>query len=127
MSVMQRRKGQTGERELHAKLSDALGITVRRLARQRDGDPDGLDLDGWAIEVKRVERQQVAAWWWQTLEQAEAAGRRPLLAYRASRRPWRCVLRLADVAPGRYSLADGESPVEVDLSTAAAVIRETLP
>jgi hypothetical protein len=126
MSVMQRRKGQTGERELHAKLSAALGITVRRLARQRDGDPDGLDLPGWAIEVKRVERPQVLAWWTQTLDQAHATGRRPLLAYRASRRPWRCVLRLDDVAPGRYAAPDGESPVECDLSTAAAVIRETL-
>ena len=126
MSASQRRKGQHGERELHAKLSDLLGVTVRRLARQRDGDPDGLDLPGWAIEVKRVERPQVLAWWTQTLEQATASDRRPLLAYRASRRPWRCVLRLEDVAPGRYAAPDGESMVECDLSTAAAIIRETL-
>lgn len=126
MSAMQRRKGQTGERELHAKLSDALGITVRRLARQRDGDPDGLDLPGWAIEVKRVETPHVFAWWLQALDQAHALGRRPMLAYRASRRRWRCMLRLEDVAPGRYAAPDGESPIECDLSTAAAIIRETL-
>ena len=127
MGITQRRKGQAGERELHAKLSEHLGFVVRRLARQRATDPDGLDLPGWAIEVKRVERALIGPWWLQTLEQAHHSGRRPALFYRANRRPWRAILCLADVAPGRYSAPDGESPVEMDLSTAAAVLRESLP
>ena len=53
---MQRRKGQTGERELFALLSSGLGFVVQRTLNQsRQGGADGMDIPGWAVEVKRQE------------------------------------------------------------------------
>lgn len=127
MSASQRLKGQRGERELFSLLSDRLGFVVKRnIDQARHGGADGLDIPGWAIEVKRAERPLIASWWRQACEQASRSGRRPALVWRANRRPWRVCLRLGDVAPGRYSAADAEAMVELDLEAAVAVIRETL-
>ena len=127
MTINQRSKGQRGERELFALLSDQLGFVVRRNVDQvRRGGADGLDIPGWAIEVKRAERALIAPWWRQAVEQASRSGRRPALVWRANRRPWRACLRLGDVAPGRYSTAEADAQVEMDLATAVAVIRESL-
>jgi Holliday junction resolvase len=99
---MSRRNGAAGERELFALLSDELGSVVRRgLWACRDGGADTLDVPGWAIECKRTERHE-AAHWLQAEEQAEREGRRPVLFWRASRRPWVAMVDLADVAPGVY-------------------------
>jgi hypothetical protein len=93
MSVMQRRKGQSGERAAAAILTNITGIEVRRKVRQHEGDSD-LDFPGWSIEIKRHAKATpatVAEWWQQTVRQAERAGLPPLLVYRPDRRPWRCV------------------------------------
>ena len=123
MSAMQRRKGQSGERELFGLLSDLLGTCVRRNVDQaRAGGADGLDVPGWAIEVKRREGGFKAAWWDQAVQQGEDSGRRPALAYRASRQPWRVRLYL-------HSINDnfrGGAWVETDLPTFAMIVRETL-
>ena len=123
MSAMQRRKGQAGERELFVILSDELGFTVRRNVDQaRHGGADGLDIPGWAIEVKRQETVTVTAWWAQAERQAE--GRRPILFYRASRKPWRAVLDLHDVAPTAFPTRG--NLCEMSLEAACTIIRETL-
>ena len=120
---MQRRKGQAGERELFVILSDELGFTVRRNVDQaRHGGADGLDIPGWAIEVKRQETVTVTAWWAQAERQAE--GRRPILFYRASRKPWRAVLDLHDVAPTAFPTRG--NLCEMSLEAACTIIRETL-
>lgn len=128
MSASQRRKGQVGERELFAELSDRLGTVVRRNVDQaRNGGADGMDIPGWAVEVKRQQYLALASWWEQAVTQAQMAGRKPLLCYRQDRRPWRCVLFLADlVGDERYGSLSWLKTVTVDLDTAAAVIRETL-
>lgn len=123
MSVMQRRKGQAGERELFALLSDELGFTVQRNVDQaRQGGADGLDIPGWAIEVKRQETVTVTAWWAQAERQAE--GRRPVLFYRVSRKPWRAILDLHDVAPTAFPVRG--NLCETNLEAACIVIRESL-
>ena len=123
MSAMQRRKGQAGERELFALLSDELGFTVRRNVDQaRQGGADGLDIPGWAVEAKRQETLSIPAWWAQA--ERQAVRRKPILFYRASRKPWRAVLDLHDVAPGTFP-ARGNL-CEMSLETACTVIRETL-
>ena len=78
MGRMQRNKGARGERELFAILSDEIGFTVARaLGAARDGGCDTLDIPGWSPEVKRTE-VFISAFWRQTCEQAEQAGRRPV-------------------------------------------------
>ena len=129
MTAMQRRKGQRGERELFALLSDRLGTVVRRNVDQaRKGGADGLDIPGWAVECKRQQRAFLEAWWRQTLDQAAEAGRKPVLFYRANHKPWRGLMRLSDICPcpGCYGEAADHERVELTLDAAVLVIRESL-
>ena len=122
MTAMQRRKGASAERELFALLSDLLGCVVRRnIGQARAGGADGLDVPGWAIECKRCERLELVAWWAQATRQAEAAGRKPALFYRQSRRPWQAVLDAAELAPAVF--APGRETVTLRLEAAAQVMR----
>lgn len=122
MTAMQRRKGATGERELFAALSDLLGHTVRRnISQARAGGADGLDVPGWAIECKRCERLELAAWWAQTSRQAEATGRRPVLFYR---KPWSAVVDAAELAPAVFE--PGRETVTLRLEAAAQLMRAGL-
>ena len=126
MSAMQRNKGSRGERELFALLSDELGIVItRNLQQTRSGGADGLDVPGWAIEVKRQESLSIPSWWVQAARQADDLRRRPVLFYRQSRRPWKAVMDLHHVAPDIFT-APG-SLCELALSDACTVIRESLP
>ena len=130
MSASQRNKGQRGERELFGILSDLLGTSVRRNVDQaRNGGADGLDVPGWAIECKRVESGFRGEWWSQAIDQAQRAGRRPALAYRASRQPWRVRLWLGDavasVSPGVH-VQDVRAWVETDLETFSLLVRESI-
>ena len=136
MGKMQRDKGQRGEREFFGLLSDHLGTCVRRNVDQtRNGGADGIEVPGWAIEVKRWERGFRAEWWEQACRQASIAKRSPALAYRASHQPWRVRLRLCDairdVATAfrdPCSLRDADALwVESDLMTFVHIVRESLP
>ena len=94
MSASQRTKGQAGERELAALVSDLTGWDARRRVRQHDGDSDLAGVPGWSVECKRHKRAQrgdVRAWWAQTVEQAERTGSIPVLFFRADRDEWRAV------------------------------------
>lgn len=107
MSASSRTKGQAGERELAALLSELTGLDVRRRVRQHDGDNDLEGIPGWSIECKRhaaAPAASVAAWWAQAVAQAAAAGALPVLFYRADRADWRAVwpagLHLGQSPPG---------------------------
>lgn len=97
MGRMSRSKGARGERELAAELRKR-GHEARRGARNgvagRDGGEDvAHSLDGIWLEAKRAERITLAAW----LKQAEddcPEDRRPVVAFRRNREPWRVVLGL---------------------------------
>jgi hypothetical protein len=121
---MQRNKGAAGERELFRLLSDDLGFVVRRnLTQTRGGGADGIDVPGFAIEVKRQEKLHINAWWSQTIEQA--GDRIPVLIYRQSRHPWRAVIDLHDLDPSTYPQRHRDTAV-VAYDTAVAFIRERL-
>lgn len=130
MSAMQRRKGQSGEREFFGLLSEHLGFVVRRNVDQaRRGGADGIEVPGWAIEVKRHESGFREAWWVQALHQSTVS-RRPALAYRASRQPWRVrlyvhdfIIAMSDTWRGPY----GDMWIECDVKTFAFIVRESLP
>lgn len=114
MSASQRAKGQTGERELCALLSDELGITVRRNVDQaRAGGADCLEIRGFAIECKRHERLSRPTWWAQAVRQAEALKLEPLLFYRRNRQPWRAMV-----------YRHNADPQDVPFEAACAHIRE---
>ena len=75
MTAMSRNKGAAGERELFRILSYELGVAVRRkLGAARDGGCDGMDVPGWAVEVKRTEVLTLPLFW------AQAGGRLSSLA-----------------------------------------------
>ena len=64
MTAMSRNKGAAGERELFRILSYELGVAVRRkLGAARDGGCDGMDVPGWAVEVKRTEVLTLPPFW----------------------------------------------------------------
>lgn len=115
-------------------LSDLLGTVVRRNVDQaRNGGADGIDIPGWAIEVKRQECGFQNAWWEQACEQGAKHNAWPVLAYRASRQPWRVRILLCSAW---FSFADSVLFViptyssawcEVDLPTFAMIVRESLP
>ena len=127
MTAMQRRKGATAEREVFRLLADQLGTVVtRNLQQSRQGGADCISIPGWAIEVKRQEREYLAAWWHQTLEQAGDTAL-PLLLYRRNRvRTWKARVRLADLAPHLGCFGDHET-AEISLEAACALIRDSLP
>ena len=92
-----RAKGQSGEREFFAILNKHLPERLRierDLAQSRDGGLDGSSAQV-AIEVKRQERLRLSDW----LAQARLGsnGSLPVVAYRQSREPWRCLVELTPV------------------------------
>ncbi|AVY95765.1 hypothetical protein DAI18_18235 [Microvirgula aerodenitrificans] len=98
---MSRDKGARGERELAGLLAERLGISIqRRLGAARDGGHD-IDVPGWAVESKRTE-VFAEAYWRQAQQQAEVTGCRPVLFWRASRRPWVAYVDLHDVSPAAF-------------------------
>ena len=114
MAAMSRTKGADGERELFSRLSDELGIVVRRkLGSARDGGCDGLDVPGWAVEVKRTEVLTLPLFWAQAKRQAEQLGRRPVLFWRKSRAKWVAFMDPHDLAPEIFQ--PGGDPLSMPL------------
>lgn len=123
MSASQRRKGKSGELELSKLLREHLGVDVaRNLAQAREGGADQSGLPGWALEVKRAAQPRLPEWWLQTCQQAEAAGLRPVLAYRLDRQPWRVVLALRHVAAG-FENAPLSLRLETDIEVFVALVQ----
>ena len=130
IGAMQRDKGQRGEREFCRALSEHLGETLRQLGAARDGGPDVLLGEHWAVEVKRGETLHLETWWIQAQQQADKVGRWPALAYRPNRRPWRVRVPLDLVMFGERVWDGKESEreeltAEVTLAGFAVVVRET--
>jgi hypothetical protein len=98
MSAMSRTKGNTGEREIAARVRELTGWDVRRRVRQHDGDSDLEGVPGWSVEVKRhahAARGDIARWWAQAVAQAERTSSVPVLFFRQDRDQWRAVWPLA--------------------------------
>lgn len=94
-----RRRGQSGERELCGILTDELGTVVkRRLGQERDQGTD-IHVGPFRIEVKR--RKRIAGLY-EWLQQADAVSGEvgtsgvPIVALRADGEGWLAVMRLED-------------------------------
>lgn len=84
MSKSQRDKGAKGEREVCSVVQDLIGVSARRkLGQARDSGND-IDLGPFTVEVKR--RKAIAVYDW--IEQASAAGDKPVVVCRADGKPW---------------------------------------
>ena len=122
-----RAKGGQGEREFFKALSALLGDRItRNLAQTRDGGADG-SIDTWCIEVKRQEKPRLMPWWEQAVAQAQAPGRWPALAYRASRMPWRVVVPLERLHPDAFGRTRDQGltwAAEISLDAFATLVRE---
>lgn len=123
-----RAKGQRGEREV-VKLLQAVVDVVRRrkslppIVLQRNtlqahlGGEDLMGLDGFAVEVKFQENENVPAWWRQAISQAvkrsQVTGQPhvPILFWRASRSKWSVRFRAYVNTPG------DRDQIEMDLET----------
>jgi hypothetical protein len=92
-----RTKGARGELECFKVLGDELGQSLKRnLVQSREGGGDCLEVLGFCIEVKRVERLAIPAWWRQACAQAEDLRVEPILAFRQNYKPWRFLLKTVD-------------------------------
>jgi Holliday junction resolvase len=114
MSINSRQKGAGAEREFAGLIHDWSGVRlIRNLEQTRSGGHDlivhpdevGSVADAFrklAIECKRYQTAtdaQIQKWWAQAVLQADLAGLKPVLAYRANRSPWRVVVTLVHVNP----------------------------
>ena len=91
------RKGRTGEVEI-AHILQAHGIAARPGRAQSYGtEPDVLGLDGYHLEIKRVEKLNVPAAMRQSIQDSERfKDGKPLLLHRRNREPWLCTMLLSD-------------------------------
>lgn len=113
-----RAKGQRGEREFFALLNNFLPERLRierDLSQTRDGGADGKSA-GVVIEVKRQESLRLGPWLAQVREAAGSA-QVPVLAYRQSNQPWRCLVEMTPVQLAAYmryrnNLKDTEAYLE---------------
>ncbi|MGH8580856.1 MAG: hypothetical protein ACREVK_12310 [Gammaproteobacteria bacterium] len=112
---MSRDKGARSERELGALLSGELGNIVQK----RVGEPVEGERE---VEVKRSERF-LFAYWQQTVSQAEATRRRPVLFWRKSRQAWTAFVDLADLAPERFPMP-GREVARISIPAWAQLVRE---
>lgn len=126
MTAMSRNKGAAGERELFRILSYELGVAVRRkLGAARDGGCDGMDVPGWAVEVKRTEVLTLPPFWAQAKRQAEQLGRRPVLFWRKSRAKWVAFMDPHDLAPEIFQ--PGGDPLSLPLPRWCELARSLMP
>jgi len=130
MGASQRRKGAAGERELQKVLTASMKRwATKRLSPEaqvvfgcmftldrnlQQSIRGGYDLQGiptLAVECKRREQLSLPSWWKQTLRQAEAAGKTPVLAYRRSREQWQYLVPYTPCHGEMRKLRKMEEPV----------------
>ena len=101
--VNSRSKGKRGEREILNIIGEKIGLRLERNLQQSDqGGADCLAIEGWAIEVKRVQKESLTAWWDQAMMQAISAStvdkpRKPMLLWRGNRKPWQAMVLLSTI------------------------------
>ena len=129
MGRTSRTKGQDGEREVASQIHGLTGWHVRRRVRQHDGDSDLEGVPGWCLEVKRhrtASPGDIATWWRQAVAQAERAGDKLALLYRADRAEWRARWPLSLLLTGGHAVTwqSNDWSADTTLQAWTAVARE---
>ena len=97
MSRSQQRKGADGERELVSVLNEYGYHTARGGSETYGTIPDVIGLPGIHIEVKRVERLNIAEAMAQAVRDADRfRDGMPTVFHRRNRQPWLVTMRLDD-------------------------------
>lgn len=105
MGINIRQKGQNGEREVQQALEEIVrrvlvhcgqavpekAIVQRNQNQSAVGGSDLSNTFGLSIEIKRQEQLAINTWWKQCVTSAEESKEFPVLLYRQSRKPWKCV------------------------------------
>lgn len=96
MSINGRNKGKAAEREFFNKMNELLGYEAfqRNLQQTRGGGEDGDTELPVSVEVKRQEKLSYPAAIKQAKEQADKAGKLPVLAHRRNREDWNVMVIL---------------------------------
>lgn len=120
-----RNKGQRGEREVVKLLQTIVDkvttlygrepIVLQRNALQAHlGGEDIYGLEGFSVEVKLCENEQLNKWWDQAVRQAQARAAVPVLLYRASMQPWKVRLRAYVSTPGDMDQHEIDMNISLD-------------
>jgi len=129
MGSKSRNKGADGERELINLIRDNTGLKLERnLAQSFGGGHDLLGLEDWAIECKRYHVVDLSAkkiFWRQAVDQAKRIDKRPVVAYREDRRPWRVIVAWPS-DDELYPIESFDGTAEISLELFCTLIRETL-
>lgn len=105
MGINIRQKGQEGEREISRALDDIVKevlaqcgqhvsdkpVVQRNQNQSAVGGADLVGTYGLIIEIKRQEQLSINTWWKQCEKSAKECNGLPVLLYRQSRKPWKCV------------------------------------
>ena len=110
MSASQRRKGQSGEREVCALLQGEFGVKVgRKLSQCRDSGND-VDIGPFCIEVKRRARIGNVYEWMAQAEFSAPDGNVPVVFMRGDGHPWLVLMNFIDWARlAREELSDARN------------------
>ncbi len=97
MGKSSQRKGRGGELEL-CRVLNAAGLSVSPgVAVSYGGTPDAVGLQGYHLEIKRVEKLNLERAMAQSIRDAERFGDgKPLVVHRKNRREWLVTMRLTD-------------------------------
>lgn len=118
-----RLKGQRGERQLAAELSDLLGITLKRRVRNHANESDIEGLPGFSVEVKNCAELRLAEWWKQTISQTNPRNECPVLFYKIPRKGFRAVLPMVCLVDGHLN-NDLEYTIEMSVPAFATFYRD---
>ena len=142
MGSLSRTKGASGEREFAGHLEKLLslphGTLRRRLSQYQSGGYDLEtvsisgneqvtrmieDLDRFALEIKRPARAKpgdIAQWWRQACQQGLDSARIPILAWRADRENWQCLVPVSKILP----MDDVRSCLRMDIVLFAEFLKQ---
>ena len=90
MAINSKQKGKVGELEV-ANILKKRGYKARRGQQYcgANGDPDVIGLDGFHIEVKRIESGHGKAYeWYEQAVNDSREGETPIVVHRKNRAPW---------------------------------------
>jgi len=124
MTINQRNKGQSGERELCLVLSKELGLRellTRNIDQVRDGGADIMGLPPFAIEVKRQQSLNINAWLKQAVSQVTPKNPIPVLAYRQNNRKWTFMIPFGVVAKKKLRKKVGQEWISMGIGAFIAI------
>ena len=112
MTAMSRNKGAAANVSCSASCHTSWSRGAAKLGAARDGGCDGMDVPGWAVEVKRTEVLTLRCSG-RKLSGRLSSRRRPVLFWRKSRAKWVAFMDPHDLAPEIFQ--PGGDPLSMPL------------